>query len=77
MHTHLAKGANLLAGAEAGATIKTLGSDDEQAQSNEDQILTPPLDYAQSNGTLREDFGIEKIANTEERNESGYPTSAA
>ena len=77
VHTHLAKGAHLLAGAEAGASIKTLGSGQDEQASEQSQPLTPPLDYAESGGTLSEDFGIEKLAVAEERNESGYPTSPA
>lgn len=77
VHNHLAEGANSLAGTSASASIKTLGSDDESSETNSEQSLTPPLDYAPANlgksGTLSESYGIEKNAVTEERSDTGYP----
>ena len=77
VHTHLAKGANLLAGANTGASIKTLGNDNEAETTEEATPLTPPLDYANTSGTLSEDWGVEKAAVTEERNEAGFPNNPA
>ena len=79
VHTHLAEGAHILAGAKASASIKTLGSSDSDSIASEeiDQPLTPPLDYAPvqdgKNGTLSESFGIEKTTIAEERTDTGYP----
>lgn len=76
VHTHLAKGANLLADANTSASIKTLGSDSE-AEPLEETPLTPPLDYAGTSGTLSEDWGVEKAAVAEERNDLGFPNKPA
>jgi uncharacterized membrane-anchored protein YhcB (DUF1043 family) len=77
VHTHLSKGAHLLADANTSASIKTLGADSPQNEENENTSINPPLDYADSSGTLSEDWGIKKAAMAEERNESGFPNSPA
>ena len=77
VHSHLTEGAQLLADANTGASIKTLGSDDSEAVI-EQTDPTPPLDYAATNrGVLSEEWGIEKPSAVAERNDSGYPNSPA
>ena len=77
VHSHLAEGAQLLAGGEINTNIKTLGSEQPDSQSDEKNPISPPLDYASTSGTLSEDWGMEKAKAANERNESGYPNSPA
>tara|TARA_R110000868_G_scaffold159_3_gene1623 strand:- start:5239 stop:5712 length:474 start_codon:yes stop_codon:yes gene_type:complete len=80
VHSHLATGAQLLAGEQLHTTIKTLaadGSTSKTEQPEQPSSLTPPLDYATTGGTLSEDWGMKKSLVSDERNEAGYPKSPA
>jgi uncharacterized membrane-anchored protein YhcB (DUF1043 family) len=75
VHSHLAKGAQLLAGDQATGALQSL-SDDRPTENSADidpKSFTPPLDYAPKSthepGMLNEEFGIEK-SNSEESEES-------
>lgn len=74
VHRHLAEGAQSLA-TSGQSNFKALAQDEEE--SNLEQPLNPPLDYAATSGTLREDFGLEKATENEERTDSGYPKTPA
>ncbi|ARN76400.1 hypothetical protein BST96_12540 [Oceanicoccus sagamiensis] len=67
VHTHLAKGAQLLAGDNASQSLKALGDDNDAAtiENVATDTITPPLDYApkvapNEPGMLNEEFGLEK-----------------
>ena len=68
VHSHLAKGAQLLAGEQTSESIKAL-QDDRSIQNDDSDhsSISPPLDYApkaahQAQGMLNEEFGLEKSA---------------
>jgi uncharacterized membrane-anchored protein YhcB (DUF1043 family) len=72
VHTHLAKGAQLLAGDNAKETLISLADDSEAPVIiSEADTITPPLDYApkaapNEPGMLNEEFGLDKNARQEE-----------
>ena len=72
VHNHLAKGAQLLAGANASENLKALPSEpDEKPQYlEENSAIAPPLDYApkapNEPGMLNEQFGIDKAKRQQE-----------
>ncbi|MCR8923712.1 YhcB family protein [Dasania sp. GY-MA-18] len=80
VHSHLAEGAQRLAGEQLHTTIKTLTADGDISEEQEPEAptpLTPPLDYAATGGTLSEDWGMKKSLTAEERNDLGYPKTPA
>ena len=77
VHSHLAKGAQLLAGEQANASLHSLTEDNSTENPTEGidpDSFTPPLDYAPKGtshepGMLNEEFGIEK-SNSDETEEN-------
>ncbi len=67
VHSHLAKGAQLLAGENASQSLKALADDSDTAPIVDivEGTITPPLDYApkvapNEPGMLNEEFGLDK-----------------